>query len=126
MDKLVNSVLRKFPQEVSNIIHEYARDDSKKKEFLKTYARLYFVWKSINSIKGYQPSRKIIQLSSSEGNFCQYCIKVCRNNVVLESDTEHKMVYFMNIDSLVFFDETFRMSSSIQIPQSYMWEYRFV
>ena len=125
MDKLVNTVLRKFPKDVSELIHEFARDDSKKKEFLKTYERLFYVWTSIAIMPSndMRPSHKIVKLLSWSSP-TSLCVNVFRNIADRDSEAEFKMAHFGNVDVRVFFDNCFSIKSAV--PQCHIWEFRFL
>lgn len=125
MDKLVNTVLRKFPKDVSELIHEFVRDDAKKKEFLKTYERLFYVWTSIAmmSSNDMRPSHKIVKLLSCSSPSL-LCVNVFRNIADRDSEAEFKMAHFGNVDVRVFFDNCFYIKSAV--PQCHILEFRFL
>jgi len=125
MDKLVNTVLRKFPKDVSELIYEFARDDTKKKEFLKTYERLFYVWTSIAMLSSndIRPSHKIVKVLSCSLP-SSLCVNVFRNIADRDSEAEFKMAHFGNVDVRVFFDNCFYIKSAE--PQCNIWEFRFL
>ena len=124
MNKLVNTVLSNLPKDVREIIHEYARDDTIKKEFIKTYTRLYFVWTSIVPLNynTRSPTGKMIRLMSYR-NEAVLSVKVYRNNNYYD-DCCMKLVHFANVNVRTYYDDSFYLKSGL--PDHYIWQFRFL
>ena len=119
MNKLIETVLSRLPQEVCDIIHEYARDDKHKKEFLKTYERLFFVWVSILPYQS--QCHKMVSLMSY--STCEtLSVKVWHGKKSSKKDS--LLVHFGNVHVQTSYDNSFYLRSGI--PECYIWNVRFL
>ena len=119
MNKIVQIFLSQFPKDVNDIIYEYARDDSKKKEFLKSYDRLFYAWTAIgaNPIMRYH-KRLMLVCCEPSGTLS---IRFMNGK---HYDTENmKYAYLANIDAHIFFDHNFFIKKSV--PKGFIWNQEY-
>ena len=115
MTKLIDSILtRRLSHDLVEIIYEYARDDSKKKEFIRMYPNLHYIWISFVNMNRNSKRKYIKVFPKSKPNGSLY-VRLGRRDENDECDEfmEINMVYFVHIDTNIVYDQNFLVSSIV-------------
>jgi hypothetical protein len=110
MTKLIDSILSKrLSPELIDIIYEYARDDSKKKEFLVLYRKLHYIWNAFTSYSC-PKKRKFIKVFPKSSPTSSLWVRFGRfdkgDDEYIEYDNI-KISFFMHIDTKISYDDNF-------------------